>query len=64
MLDSCPKCGSRKPLIVRYAVERIRPGGLSPDPCLRECPEGEHLHLRCRHCGYRTYQACLDAESS
>ena len=28
--------------------------------CSLECPVGEHLHITCRRCRYRSWQHCLD----
>ena len=62
--QTCVKCGSYGDLGVRYAPRKVSLSGLNPNPCLKDCPEGEHLHLRCKRCGYRTHRPCRDAKGA
>lgn len=54
---NCPKCGSYD-LDVRYHKAGV---GLHEGGCgVSEHPDGEHLGMRCRTCGYHWHRETLD----
>ena len=64
MLLMCEKCGSCEAQEVEYMAGKRLLGVPLLAPCMKDCPESEHLHLQCPRCGHRAHRPCRDAEKS